>query len=95
MIPLEPVTDTSQPILGPLMRLASTSLQDASKEVLSTYDQYEVRSTFASNVLQETDDNDFLKVFNNPSAVSPPAPRMDVQLKNQNFPASRTQPIRS
>lgn len=40
------VTDTIQPILGPLMRLASTSLQDASKEVLSAHDQCEVRSMF-------------------------------------------------
>ena len=38
------VADTFQPILAPLMKLASTSLQSASQEVLSTHDQFEVRS---------------------------------------------------
>ncbi|KAF9781333.1 heterokaryon incompatibility Het-C, partial [Thelephora terrestris] len=36
------ITDTVQPILGPVMRLATTTLQGASHEVLSNHDQCEV-----------------------------------------------------
>ena len=43
----EVTTDTVKPILEPLMRLASTSLQGASQEVISTHNQFEVRLRFA------------------------------------------------
>ena len=91
------IADTFQPILQPLMRLASTSLQSASKEVLSTHDQFEVRLIFMFGDFKylKTDRDGFLKVFDNPHAVSCSISWRKRTIDDQIFPASRTQPIRS
>lgn len=78
------------------MRLASTSLQDASREVLSAQDQCEVRFVILFDNLVKTDSEDSLKVFDNPHAVCLSVPRGRRRTIDEQSPsASRTQPILS
>ena len=56
------------------MRLASTTLQDASQAVLSTHNQFEVRSFLALDDPSGEPDSDDFKVFDDPHAVNCPIP---------------------
>ena len=59
---------TLEPYLKPLMKTATTGLMSASGEVIDSHDQYEVSLILI--ITLESVPIDFLKVFNNPGAVS-------------------------